>query len=227
MVLTWPLLSPSLLRADPTAMSAAEYKLWVDYKNALEDPRVKRMKPRRRLPRIARNFGVKLGQLKRAIAKGEKFGATIVAENQEAAEKALKASKVGAKVSSVELVETEGLVISYVSWNADDKDRLAFDATYIARAVADAAPLTDTIALWACMGKKKVWTGMIRLSAAQRINASRIEDFALTRYLRLFEDVHNRFEGKPPMRPKRDPKTGKPLKDPKTGKPVLEPDDEC
>jgi len=217
----------SEVRADPGAMTAKEYKLWVDYKNALEDPVVKKFRPKQRLPKIARNFRVKLKVLKHAIAKGEKFGAGLVAENQAGAEKSLRASKVGAQITSVELVEVDGVVIGYVSWNAKDKDRLTQDATYLAQSIAAAAPLTDTWAMWACMGKTKVWTGMIRPSAAARINLGRVEDFAQTRYLRLFEDVHNRFEGRVPERPKRDPATGEPIKDPKTGKTGMEPDNAC
>ncbi len=215
------------IQADPAAMTPDEYKLWVDYQNALEDPRVQKMKPRVRLIKIARNFRVKLPVLKKAIAKGEKFAEGLVAENQTGAETALKASKVGAQITSVELVDVEGVVIGYVSWKATKKDRLTFDAAYLAQAIGDAAPITNTWAMWACMGKKKVWTGMIRPSAASRIDLARIEDFALTRYLRLFEDVRNFFEGKPPQKPKRDPETGKVIKDPKTGKTEMEPDLEC
>ncbi|MDF1562165.1 MAG: hypothetical protein P1V51_03930 [Deltaproteobacteria bacterium] len=212
---------------DPAAMTAKEYKLYKDYLNALEDPRVQKMKAAQRLPRIARNFGVTTPELKKAVTKGEKSAEGLVAANQADAEKALKASEVGGQITSIELVEVDGTIVGYVSWNAAQKERLTHDAVYLAQAISESAPLTNVWAMWACMGKKKVWTGMIRPSAANRIDAARIEDFAQTRYLRLFEEVHNFFEGTPPEKPKRDPETGKEIKDPKTGKPVMEPDPSC
>lgn len=183
--------------ADPGAMSADEYKLYREYQAALEDPRVVKMKASRRLPAIARNFGVNRHKLQRVVTKGEKSAEGLVAENQAAVKAALAKSKVAAKIASVELVDQSGVVIAYVSWTGD-KDRLPQEASYVAKAVAEASPLVSIVALWSCMGRTKVFTAKIRTSAAERIKASRIEDFAATRYLRLFEDVHNLFEGQAP-----------------------------
>ncbi|RMG11105.1 MAG: hypothetical protein D6729_18490 [Deltaproteobacteria bacterium] len=189
----------SLLAVEPDAMSADEYKLYREYQAALEDERVKKIKPKRRMRAIARNFGVPLKKLARVVKKGEQVADGLVEANQAAALKALKSHpKVGSLIRDLELVDQGGVVVAYVNWVNSDKDRLAQEAAYVARIVAEAAPVAHLLALWSCNGTVKVFTAKIRSSAAARIREERVEDFAATRYLRLFEDVHNAFAGNPP-----------------------------
>ena len=187
------------LAVEPDAMSADEYKLYREYQAALEDERVKKIKPKRRMRAIARNFGVPLRKLKRVVKKGEQLADGLVAANQKAATEALKSHpKIGDLITSVELVDQAGTVVAYVSWKNGDKERLAQEASYVAHTIAEAAPIAHLVAMWSCAGTVKVFTAKIRSSAAQRIRAERVEDFAATRYLRLFEDVHDAFKGNPP-----------------------------
>lgn len=185
------------LAADGT-MSAKTYKLYRDYQDALNDPRVKKIRPRHRLRAIARNFGVSVRALKRAIAAGDRYADGLVKREEAAAKAALAKTPIGAAVASVQLVDQDGVVVAYVSWNTKGEKHLAQEASYIAQAVAKAAPITTFVALWSCMGTTKVFTAKIRRSAADFIRPARIEDFAVTRYLKLFDDVHDAFKGSPP-----------------------------
>jgi hypothetical protein len=179
-------------------MNAEEYRLYREYQAALRDPRVESMAEGRRVQAIARNFGVPVPRLREVIAKGDAHAEAQVADQQRAAHAALEQGPVKGRVTSVELVDNRGIVVAYVGWRATDNDRLPYEAAHLAKAVSDAAPVADLVAVWACMGRRKVFTARIQTSAAARINASRIEDFAETRYIRLFEEVRNRFAGEPP-----------------------------
>jgi len=184
--------------AGPGDMSADEYRTYRAYQAALEDPRVVKMKPARRLGAIAKNFKISVKALKAIITKGEAHAEGLVAENQAALEAALKESKVSAQVSFVELVEQKGTVIAYLAWKNADSARLPQEAAYLAEAAAQAAPLVEVFAIWSCTGPLKVFSAKITGRSAGRIKATRVEDFAATRYMRLFEDVHNRHAGSAP-----------------------------
>lgn len=179
-------------------MTAEEYRLYREYQAALRDPRVERLSEQRRVPAIARNFGIPVPRLREVIAKGDAHADDQVGQQETAARTALEESPVRGRVRSVELVDNRGIVVAYVGWRTTDADTLVQEAAHVAKAVSDAAPVADLVAVWACMGSRKVFTARIQTSAAARINASRIEDFAETRYIRLFEDVRNRFAGEAP-----------------------------
>lgn len=184
--------------ADAASMTAAQYKLYRDYQAALKDPRVKRIRPRHRLFAIARNFGVSRRKLERAIRRGKKYADQAIATQQAAAKAALSKTPVGKQIASLQLVDQEGVVIAYVSWKTSKKGQIPYEASYVAAAVAKAAPVTTMVALWSCMGTTKVFTAKIRRSAADLIEQSEVKDFAVTRYMKLFEDVHDAFKGQPP-----------------------------
>ena len=183
---------------DPRAMSADEYKVYRDYQSALKDPRVQKMPAPKRLPAIARNFHLPETKLERIVAVGEKSADGLVKANEAAARAALERSPLAGRISSVELVDQLGRVVAYVSWKNLDKARLPQEASHVAKTVVQAAPLVSIVAVWSCMGTTKTFTAKIRASAAEHIDEARIEDFAATRYLRLFEDVHDLFTGRPP-----------------------------
>ncbi|MFN7135864.1 MAG: hypothetical protein ACK4N5_27615, partial [Myxococcales bacterium] len=64
-------------RAEDLGMTVEEFKLWREYKDALEDERVKKMPENKRLPAIAKNFKVPEKKLAAAVEKGEQHGAEI------------------------------------------------------------------------------------------------------------------------------------------------------
>ena len=179
-------------------MNAEDYRLYREYMNALRDPRVEAIPEAQRLRRIAQNFGVPLPRLREVVALGEEIGEGQVERQQAAARAALENTPVKGRVRSVEFVDSRGIVVAYVGWRTTDQDDLVPEAAHIAKSIADSAPVVDLVAMWACMGSRKVFTARIQTSSASRFNVRRIDDFAETRYIRLFEEVRNRFAGDPP-----------------------------
>ena len=179
-------------------MNAEDYKLYREYKSALRDPRVQAIPESRRLGRVARNFSVPQSRLRDVVALGEEIGEEQVRRQQEIALEALENSALKGRIRSVEFVETRGIVVAYVGWRTTEQERIVPEAAHIAKIVADSAPIVELVAMWACMGEYKVFTARIQSSSAARFNVERIDCFAETRYIRLFEEVRNRFSGEPP-----------------------------
>src|SRR5690349_20697137 len=67
-------LSGASANAEPIELSLEEFKMYRQYKNAMEDSRVQAMKPEQRLPAIAEDARFKVKDLKVAVAHGEAAG---------------------------------------------------------------------------------------------------------------------------------------------------------
>lgn len=179
-------------------MEADDYRLYRRYEAALRDPRVEAIPEAHRMRRIARNFDVSLRRLREVVELGDEIAEGQLERQEHTIKEALEETPVKGRVRSIELVERRGIVVAYVGWIATEQDRVVPEAAYIAKAVADAAPVVNLVAMWGCLGRHKVFTARIQTSSASRFRLSRIDDFAETRYIRLFEEVRNRFTGEPP-----------------------------
>src|SRR5687768_17369079 len=56
--------------AEPVDLSLEEFKMWRHWQNAMEDERVKAMKPEKRNPAIAKDAKFKLKDMEKAVEKG-------------------------------------------------------------------------------------------------------------------------------------------------------------
>ena len=170
------------------------------YKDALEDPRIQKVKKQsKKIRKIARSIGISAKQLKAAIAK---MGG-LSGEPTELAVAAIKAgfeeSRVKGRVLDVLINAEEAKhVVVYVRWRASKSKDVVKDASAIAHAVVSRAPLVSTLSLSAIHPKapsesrKSVWSGKIGHGAMERISPKRIEDYADRLYKRLFEGVEER-----------------------------------
>ncbi|MHB1845893.1 MAG: hypothetical protein ACYCWW_13790 [Deltaproteobacteria bacterium] len=189
------LATSGLARAEPVAMTESEFKAYHDYLDALHDPRVEKLKAAKRLPAIARNFGMPVSQLKRIIAKGERYpDLTEVGRQSEAAiHEALEGTDLASRLGEVKVDTSDSHVVTYVSWREAKPEALEQEACLIAVRARKAAPITADLRLWAVDPQNpdhKAFDGMITGEAAARIQETRIPDFAQTRYIKLFEKVH-------------------------------------
>ncbi len=182
----------------PYKMKSEDYRLYRSYKSALRDPRVQSMSEGRRLGAIANNFGVELQRLREVVSLGEEHGEGQLEMQEAAAKEALEEGRLAGRIRSIQFVERRGIVVAYVGWRVTEADAIVPEASLLAWTVAEAAPIAQLIATWACMGRRKVFTARIQTSSASNINPDRIDHFAETRYIRLFEQVRNRFDGEPP-----------------------------
>ncbi len=173
-------------------MTIEEFKLWRDYKDALEDERVQKIPEKNRLKAIAKNFKVSEKALSAAVEKGEQHGEGLAKKAEDAIRAALAGTALEARVKEIRVDTSAAHVVSYVQWAAEKPEQLDREATLLALKVANAAPITSTINIWATDAKddkRKLFEGLISSEAASRINESRIIDFATSRYIKLFEKV--------------------------------------
>ncbi len=196
-----PLFAAALLASIAPAARAAcegltreEYKIWHDYKDALEDERVKKMKEKQKKPAIAKNFGISVKVLDAAIKKGDAAGAALPKQCEETSRAALTGTPVAERLLSLSVDSTSSHVVTYVSWRARKPADLEEEAALLAMKLAKASPITSTVALWAEDDQgKKVFEAKIASDAALNFKEERIAEFADSRYMKLFEDVKNSY----------------------------------
>ncbi len=194
LLLAAALLSPRHARADVT-MNEEQFKTYHDYLDALKDPRVEKMKPAKRLPAIARNFGIPLSRLKAAIRAGEEAGGVeaIAQACVEAIKQSVAGTPLDGRLRDVRVDTSDSHVVTYVSWKAGRPDAIEQEACLLAVRARKAAPISADLRLWAVDAGNpdhKVFDGMISGEAAENIRETRIPDFADSRYIKLFEHVH-------------------------------------
>lgn len=173
-------------------LSAEEFKLWKEYKDALEDARVQKLPEKQRFAAIARNFRVPEKKLKDAVDKGEQHGQGIGKQAEAAIRGALADTEFAPRIKEIKVDTSAAHVISYVHWVADKTEALDKEACLAAARSAKAAPISSTLTIWATDPKddaRKVFEALISSEAAGRINEARVVDFASTRYIKLFEKV--------------------------------------
>lgn len=189
-------LAPARAAAGEAGLAAADFKLYRDYLDALEDARVQKLKQSARLAAIAKNFRIPEKKLRAAVEKGEAAGgAQAIQAKEEEALKAALAPIFGDRLKEARVDCTHGHVVTYVAWTLDKKDQLDEEAALAAAKAVKAASVTSTVALWALEGEAKVYEAKISADAAHNINEARIKDFADTRYAKLFEGRRNQYEG--------------------------------
>jgi hypothetical protein len=182
-------------RAEGMDLTEEQFKTYHDYLDALQDPRVEKTKPEDRLAKIAHNFHIPVPKLKEAIEKGERHGdmKAIAATCEQAIRDSLVGTPLEGRVVYLMVDTREGHVVTYVSWKVGKPEALEQEACLIAVRVRKAAPISADLRLWAvgpADPDHRVFDGMISGEAAGKIQEKRIADFAATRYIKLFEQLH-------------------------------------
>lgn len=183
--------------ADPLALSLEEFKMYQHYRNAMEDPRVQKMKPEARLPAIAKDAGFKLKALQQAVERGEAAGdlqGACAANVKQALEKTELSSRLG----KVEVDAEKPHAVIYVQWFNENPSLLEEEAAVVASSSQPVCPIASTIQVWAqdkARPQTRIFQALISASAAQKIKPERVKDFADTRYIRLFEKVKSAAAG--------------------------------
>lgn len=189
--------SAAALGSEPVELTVDEFKMYRHYLNAMEDPRVQKMKPDARLPAIAKDAKYKLPALKQAIARAEAAG-DVKAKCEANIKEALAKGAVAGRISRVEVDAQEPHAVAYVQWLNEDLGKLPVEASVTAALTGGACPVLSTITVWAhdkARQDMRVFEGLISASNAARISVDKAKDFAETRYLRLFEKVKNAAAG--------------------------------
>ncbi|MBL8951388.1 MAG: hypothetical protein JNK82_11455 [Myxococcaceae bacterium] len=192
-----PVLLPVLLSADPIELSQEEFKMYRHYQQAIADPRVQKMKEEARPAAIAKDAKFKLKDMQKAIERAEAAG-DFKAKCEGNIKEALGKGALNGLIGKVEVDTTEPHAVAYVQWLNEAPEKLAFEASLLAAQTTGACPILSTIQVWAqdkAAPKVRVFQGLISASAAAKINQEKAQDFAQTRYIRLFEKVKSVANG--------------------------------
>lgn len=192
-----PALADEGAQTEGLGLTLEEFRMFRQYKNALEDERVQAMKPEKRLPAIAKNAGYKQKALEAAIEKGEAAG-DLKAKCESRIKSALEAGSLAGRVGRIIVDAEDPEAIAYVQWKNLEQNQLEEEAAFSAYHASAACPIVSTIQVWAVnLGdeKQRVFEARIDPDRAQRFQPDRIKDFADTRYMRSFEAVKSISKG--------------------------------
>jgi hypothetical protein len=175
-----------------------EFRLYCGYLVELEKPEIAKLKGKARDTKIAQRAKVKPAALMAAVEKGTKAGATCdeIAKKVEADARTAINAALGKRVVVFNFdYSTPEHVVAQVTWLGLDKKKVLEEASLLATVLANDAKITKTIAIRAVdpqapdtlADTAMWWEGKITRPNATRIDKSKIPDYALTRYARLFD----------------------------------------
>lgn len=183
--------------ADPLPLTRDEFKMYKHYQAAMADPRVQKMKPESRVAAIAKDAKFKPKQLAEVVAKGDEAGdlKPICEKNLK---EALEATELKGRLGKIEADLAEEHGVAYVQWMNEKPEALPVEASIAAATAVGACPVVSSIQVWAMdkgNPKARVFQALIGASSAANIKVDKAKDFAVTRYLRLFEKVKSVANG--------------------------------
>lgn len=173
-----------------------EFKIYLETRDALKDERVLAMPEAQRIPKIATvNFKMKGPQLQAILDKVEAAGGEqgIAEATRAALEKAFVGTALEGRVKEIRVDTSAPHVVTYLKWVGTPAS-IESEAALIAVKAGQADKVASTFFLWAVDEKgKDLWRAKIGADRTSRIREDRIDDWAKTRYVRLFEvDQDNR-----------------------------------
>ena len=179
-------------------LSEEEFRLYCGYLDAIEQPAVAKLKGKARDKKVAAMAKVKLPVLLVAIEKGERAGATCdeIGKKVEGDAKTAVEAALPGRVVVFNFDDSDpSHVVAQVTWLGIDKKKVLEEASLLATTLATEAKITKTIAIRAVdpgaadklADEAMWWEGKITRPNAVRIDRAKIADYALTRYVRLFD----------------------------------------
>jgi hypothetical protein len=189
---------PGLAAPDITG---EDYRLFCGYLDALENPKIAKLKGKRQEKAIARMAKMKRKTLMKAVKKVEQVGSTceeIGKMLEENTKNALESEVGKAKIAFFNLDYSDpSHVVAQVTWRVVNKKKILHDASLISKILADEAVITKTIALRGVKARAKdwsadeamLWEAKTSPTRVSRVDKSKIEDWADTRYKRFFDGV--------------------------------------
>ena len=179
-------------------LTEEEFRLYCGYLDALEQPAVAKLKGKARDKKVAAMAKVKLPTLLGAVEKGGREGSTCdeIGKKVEGDAKAAVEGALPGRVVVFNFDDSDPAhVVAQVTWLGVDKKKVLDEASLLAVTLASEAKITKTIAIRAVdpgaadklADEAMWWEGKITRPNAARIDKAKIGDYALTRYVRLFD----------------------------------------
>jgi hypothetical protein len=177
--------------ADEGGVTKDDYKTYMEYRAVLTDERVQALPADKRVGAIAqRNFKMKGPDLQAIIDRVEAAGGSqgIEAAGEKAVKEALAGTELKDAITEVRLDVAAGHIVTYVTWTSEGPKKVVQEGVLLALKAGQAAPLASTLFLWAKDSSgATLWRAKVGQDRVQNIRESRIGDWAITRYLKLFE----------------------------------------
>lgn len=186
--------------SEVSQISKEDYFAAAYYKQALEDPRIQKIKAEsKRMAAVAKDIRMKPKELKSALEKVDGLGGDPAELAVSAIKQSLEQTRLKGRVLDV-LFNTEEPkhVVVYVRWRGSNTKDVVKEASEIAHAVSAEAPFVSTLSLAAIPPKaatssrEAVWSAKIGGDRMSSIQPKRIDDYADRLYARLFEVVDNK-----------------------------------
>src|SRR4051794_16070040 len=122
------LASPFAFGGEPVALNQDEFKMYRHFTQAMDDPRVQKLKPEQQHAAIAKDAHYKLKDMDAAIAKAEAAG-DFKSKCEANIKDAVGATDLKGRLGKVEVDITEPHAVAYVQWLNEAPDKLALEAT--------------------------------------------------------------------------------------------------
>lgn len=175
--------------ADPK-ISREDFKTYLETQNAFKDERVQKMPEARRIPEIARrNFKLSGAALQAILDRVEAGGGAegVSDAARRSIEEALAGTPLKGRIKEVSIDAGSSHVVAYIKWVGSPK-RVEQEAVLVALKAGEATEIPSTLALWSVdEAGADLWRARIGADRTRNIREDRIEDWAKTRYVRLFE----------------------------------------
>lgn len=183
--------------ASAASISRDDFKIYLETRDALSDERVQAMPEARRLREIAkRNFKLSEPALQAILDRVEAEGGEkgVAEEAKKAIEEALAATALKDRILEVRVDTASPHVVAYIKWTGAP-DKVLEEAVLVALKAGSASQVPSTLQVWSVdESGKDLWLAKIGADRTRNIREDRIEDWAETRYVRLFEVERNRSQ---------------------------------
>lgn len=171
-------------------VSSKEFQLYMDWMDGKDDERLAKLKDKDKRVKIAKNLGVSVSELNRAVDKVTPVAATLAKDSEKGVRDAADTTPLKGRLVEVHIDAGQGHVVAGVKWRCGDARDTDKEAAYVAWAVSDGAQPVKTLVLW-CVneGETKLFSAKVGRDGFEKITKDQVERFASSRYIKLFEEV--------------------------------------
>lgn len=177
------------------AMTPEDFRVYCGYLEARQDPAIAKLGASARDAKIAKLAKVKPTTLKQVVKRGESWGDSCEAITKEAEQKiqqGLQDTRLKGRVEFVEITgEQWDQMVVRIRWKGEEDRFVEEEAATAALLTYELFPMVHTMACAAYNPHNKdesLFEGIISNTRMANIQKDRIETFADTRYIKLFDN---------------------------------------
>jgi hypothetical protein len=177
-------------------LTPEDFRIYCGWLTEKDKDETKGLSKDKQMAKVAKLAKVNPKQLKAVVEKGQKAGdscESIKSDLEKRAKDVLASSAMGKRLESFQLdMEDPSHVVAYVSWKGDQEKKLEEEASLIAWAVGANAPIVRTLSARAVDpkdGETALFEGKMSSENMGKIEKDRIDSFADSRYVKLFDGV--------------------------------------